>query len=86
MSRWAEPTTRTAISRVAVWRPAVHTIDDTQAAVALEPVKQHDRTVAVRIHLQVSFDLATRARTFATQSRSMSIGRGWRPNGPCSPP
>jgi hypothetical protein len=48
---------RTAISIVAVWRPAVRTIDDTRATIALEPVKQHDRTVTVGLHLQVSFDL-----------------------------
>ena len=77
---------RTAISLVAVWRTAVRTIDDIRATVALEPVKPHDRTVTVGLHLQVSFDLVPRTRTFPTPSRPMSIGPGWRPNGPCSPP
>src|SRR5436305_4275430 len=48
---------RTAISIVAVWRPAVRTTDEPQATVTLEPVKQHERTVSVALHLQVSFTL-----------------------------
>jgi hypothetical protein len=35
----------------------VRTTDDTQATVALQPVKQQDRTVTVGLHLQLSFDL-----------------------------
>lgn len=35
----------------------MRTTDDTQATVALEPVKQQDRTVTVGLHLQVSFTL-----------------------------
>jgi len=48
---------RTAISIVAVWRPAVRTTDETQATVTLEPVKQQDQTLTVGLHLRVSFDL-----------------------------
>jgi hypothetical protein len=47
----------TAISIVAVWRPAVRTTDDAQATVTLEPVNQQARTVTVGLHLQLSFDL-----------------------------
>ena len=84
-SRWAEPTTRTAISRVAVWRPAVRTIDDTQATVALEPVKRLDRTVTLGFHLQVRVDLAARSRTLPSPSWPMCILPGWRTKGHCSP-
>lgn len=48
---------RTTISIVAVWRPAVHTTDETQATITLEPVKQQDQTVTVALHLRLSFDL-----------------------------
>src|SRR5687768_2865169 len=48
---------RTAISIVAVWRPAVRTTDDLQATVTLDPVKQHDRTVSVALRLEVTFTL-----------------------------
>lgn len=48
---------RTAISIVSVWRPAVRTTDDTQATVAIDPVKQQGRAVSVALHLEVTFDL-----------------------------
>jgi hypothetical protein len=47
----------TAISIVAVWRPAVRTTDETQATVTLEPVKQRDQTVSVRLQLDLQFRL-----------------------------
>src|SRR5262249_8476256 len=47
----------TTISIVQVWRPAVRTTDELQATVALDPVKQHDRTVSVALHLEVTFEL-----------------------------
>ncbi len=47
----------TAISIVAVWRPAVPTTDDTQATVTLDPVNQQGSTVSVGLHLQVAFTL-----------------------------
>jgi hypothetical protein len=47
----------TASSIVSVWRLAMRTTDDTQATVELEPVKQHEQTVSVGLHLQLSFDL-----------------------------
>jgi hypothetical protein len=47
----------TASSIVAVWRLAVRTTDDTQATLTLGPVKQHEQTVSVGLHLQVTFTL-----------------------------
>jgi hypothetical protein len=48
------------ISIVTVWRPAVRTTDDTKATVTLDPVKQQDRTVYVKLYLQVTFALPPR--------------------------
>lgn len=47
----------TAISIVAVWRPAVSTTDDPQATVTLDPVKQQGQTVSVRLQLDLEFRL-----------------------------
>jgi hypothetical protein len=51
---------RTAISRVAVWRPAARTTDDTRADVALDPVKRQDRSVPVAPRLEATFTLPPR--------------------------
>lgn len=47
----------TAISIVALWRPAVRTTDETQATVTLGPVKQHDQAVEVALSLHLAFPL-----------------------------
>jgi hypothetical protein len=47
----------TAGSISAVWRLAVRTIDDTQATLTLEPVKQREQTVSVGLHLRLTLTL-----------------------------
>src|SRR4051794_16624942 len=48
---------RAAFSIVRVWRPTVRTTDDTQATVALDPVKQQESAVSVGLRLHVTFTL-----------------------------
>lgn len=54
----------TASSIVAVWRLAVRTTDDTQASVALEPVKRQEQTVSVAAHFRLTFALPPRDKSF----------------------
>lgn len=48
---------RTAISIVTVWRPTVRITDDHHTTLTLDPVKQQDRTVSVRLQLDLDFRL-----------------------------
>lgn len=48
---------RAAISIIPVWRPAVCTTDDHHTTLALDPVKQRDQTVSVRLQLDLEIRL-----------------------------
>jgi hypothetical protein len=48
---------RGAISIVAVWRPAVRITDDSHTTLVLDPVRQQEQTVSVRLQLDLNFRL-----------------------------